>query len=84
MKAGLDYGTDFYVKAKRVNATDDDYRRLCSYILKFTGRRKTPRVPILFLPGLRIRKVGMIGKWFCKPKKVLWKEYLDEVRRKHN
>jgi len=83
MKAGLQYGTDFHFNISPFKGTDADYQRLCSYILKFTGRRTTPRIPTLFVTGLGIRKVGTIGQWFVKPKKVLWKEYCDEVRQRY-
>ena len=84
VKAGLEYETDFHCNIIPFKGTDDDFRRLCSYILKFTGARNTPHSPVLFTRGLRIRKVGMIGKWFFKPKNVLWKEYIDEMLRKHS
>ena len=84
IKMGLGYGQDFHVKVKPVNPTLIDYQRLCKYILKFNGNRRYNRhIPTLFTPGLGIRKVGTIGKWFAKTKAVLWQGYIDEVRRKY-
>ena len=82
--AGLTYGRDFHVNVKPVNPTHNDYRRLCSYILKFNGRRASNRrVPSLFLKGLGLRKIGKIGTWFVKTKGELWEEYREEIRQKN-
>jgi len=83
-KAGLVYGRDFHVKVLSVSATGADFQYLCSYILKFNGGRTYKfHKPLLFLKGLKIRKVGTIGKWFTLSKKVLWDEYIEEIRRKY-
>ena len=67
IKAGLEDGRDFHVKVQPVKQTNEDFWRLCHYILKFNGgytyNRRKPR---LFLKGLKIRKVGCIGRWFVK------------------
>ena len=82
--AGLKYREDFHVKVKPINPTFTDYKRLCSYILKFNGKRiSNRRVPDLFEKGSKLRKMGTIGKWFVKGKKVLWQEYRKELEQKH-
>ena len=82
--SGLVYGQDFHVKVKPVNKTQTDFRRLCSYILKFNGKRKdNRRNPLLFLKEVGLRKVGTIGQWFAKSKGEIWAEYIEE-RRKHS
>ena len=84
MFAGLTYDRDFHVKVFSVAKTDKDYRRLCAYILKFNGKRKTNLyTPVLFIKGLGLRKTGSFGKWFTKTKGELWKEYREELRLKH-
>ena len=79
--SGLKYDQDFHVIVKPIAEPDKDYKRLCSYILKFNGKRKTNlRTPRLFIKGLRLRKTGSFGKWFVKTKKELWAEYREECR----
>jgi hypothetical protein len=81
---GLKYRQDFRVKVRPVGATVKDYSRLCAYILKFNGKRKTNRyTPDMFVKDLGLRKTGTIGKWFAKPKGKIWKEYREELRLKH-
>ena len=82
-KAGLKPRQDFHVNVKSAVPTFEGYKGLCAYILKFNGKRTNPRTPRLFLTGLKIRKVGMIGKWFAKPKRVIWEEYREAVKQKH-
>jgi len=80
---GLKEHQDFHVIIKPVGSTDRDYKRLCAYILKFNGKRKTNRrIPRLFVPGFLPRKVGSFGHWFFKPKHELWREYLEELRQR--
>jgi hypothetical protein len=82
--AGLTYDKDFHIKIFSVGATDKDYKRLCAYILKFNGKRKTNRyTPVLFIKGLGLRKTGSFGKWFAKPNGKIWKEYKEELRKEH-
>ena len=79
----LTYGKDFDVTVKPMGTTIKDYRRICSYILKFNGGRKTNRfTPVLFIKNLGLRKTGSFGKWFSKTQGELWQEYLDELQRK--
>jgi len=37
----------------------------------------------LFKKGLYIRKFRYIGKWFTKSKKLLWTEYVEEMKKKY-
>jgi hypothetical protein len=79
--AGLKYGTDFHFNVIPFTPTFRDFKRLCSYILKFNGSRQTNlRIPRLFIPGLRLRKTGSFGKWFVKTKGELWQEHKEECR----
>ena len=82
VRTGLEYGRDFRFKLKAVNPTYTDYKRLCSYILKFNGQRIEPRIPLLFLKNLGLRKAGCIGCWFVKGKGKLWEEFRKERMRK--
>jgi hypothetical protein len=81
--SGLEYGKDFHVNIKPVDPSLEDCKRLFSYILKFSGRRAIRHTPKLFLENLGLRKTGTFGKWFVKPKMVLWQEYREELQRKH-
>ena len=83
--AGLTYGKDFRVKVFPVGATDKDFKRLCSYVLKFNGKRKTNRyTPVLFSRNLGLHKTGSFGKWFVKPQRNIWNKYRAQLRLKHN
>jgi hypothetical protein len=81
--AGLEYDKDFHVKIQSVDSSVEDCKRLFSYILKFSGRRAIRRTPELFIKNLGLHKTGTFGKWFVKPQAVLWKEYREELQRKH-
>jgi len=68
---------------------EEDYRITCrelynpyGYIDYFT-KAGHPEKVILFQKGMRMQKFYGIGKWFRKPKKRLWEEIKEYMRRKN-
>ena len=68
---------------------EEDYRITCCelydpyrYIDYFT-KAGHPEKVILFQKGMRMQKFYGIGKWFKKPKKQLWEEIKEYMRRKN-
>jgi len=66
-------GTDFLIQCRKLT----DGKKYFAYFVKF-GHEDA-----LFHKGLRIKKFPWIGKWFRKTKSELWKEYVDEMKKKY-
>ncbi|MGL6196651.1 MAG: hypothetical protein ACRC2T_17705 [Thermoguttaceae bacterium] len=73
---GLERGEDIKIGYKTLTKKIFTF----DYFVKYGKHVKT--IP-LFQKGLLIQKFRYIGRWFTKPKKQLWAEYVEEMKKKY-